>query len=101
MFPVSGNVNRSFILGNCCQEGCILTIDVCNSNSRDAQASLWCSTATTVVPKKTFVHARASVGMCDLNPTETVLAAICNTLFSFQPFASVGDKMISSTWMCA
>ena len=55
--------------------------------------------AVMTVPKM-FVHARASAGIRDLNPTETVLAATGNTL-SFQPFASVGDKMIRSTWMCA
>ena len=36
-------------------------------------------TVMTVVPKM-FVHARSSIGMCDLNPTEIVLAAIGNTL---------------------
>ena len=49
----------------------------------------------------TFVHARASTGVCDLNPTETVLTAIGNNTLSFQPFASVGDKMIRSTRMWA
>ena len=48
----------------------------------------------TVVPK-TFLHARASTGTCDLNPIESVLTAVGNTL-SFQPFTSVGDKMIRS-----
>ena len=48
------------------------------------------SAVMTVVPK-TFVHAHASTGNCDLNPIDTVVAAISVIA------ASVSDKMIRST----
>ena len=71
------------------------------TNYRDAQASSSAPTdasAVRAVVPKTFVHARAFTGMCDLNPRETLLAATGDTLL-FQPFASVGDNMIRLIWV--